>query len=187
MDSPVAKRKVEAPVEYELLGIPGYVVSERAIRQFYRYIARLNDAKKYPSERVPYGSLSERYARQLEMLIGEYALARWYGVPYEFKVYYGGGDAGYDSIAPDGTTVNVKCSSNKKPRLLVREEEVDDAELYVLMRYVPERRVVWLLGEKSREDVVAIGGPPRRVRDDGPVNYIVSLKRLSRVRKRSSR
>lgn len=178
--------RLEAPREYARRNVVGIRFSTRALEKLSKYAREIGAAKSGTSQRVPYESEQDRVARNVEMFVGEMALAVYYGVPYTPSILRLSGDAGWDVIAPDGVKVNVKCSSRKNPRLLVRAEEVHDAELYVLARWVPEERVVWFLGEADREYVLEYGGPPRRVRDDGPLNYILTMRELDPVRRRRS-
>ena len=164
--------------------IAAYRLSERAYVVARRLATKIVDAKRYGTTRVKGYSREQQVERNVEMVVGEMALSRHYGLPpYSGRVYEATGDGGFDLVALDGTLANVKTSSHPNPRLLVRQEETSEpAELYVLARWIPSMREVHLLGEASLD--VVLSYPVQRVRENGPLNHVLTIDDLDPVEKR---
>jgi len=74
---------------------------------------------------------------------GEYAVAKFLGLPWEEKIYYYG-DAGYDFKLENGWTIDVKTTLSSHRNLLFRRAGKFKASVAVL---------VWPLNEKQAEIV----------------------------------
>lgn len=163
--------------------LPTYSLSPALMTRLKRFVGDVIRAKHGKSgARYDWDGASRRFTRNIEGYMAEVAACSHYGVIFPWHLFSGCGDDNHD-ISVDGHLLGVKATSNRRGRLLIKHQEAHKEGCpgtFLLCFSAPDEGMVELAGVISRDR--ALDRAPRRMRDDGPLNYVVEVGELRRVR-----
>jgi len=142
--------------------------------QFADVLSKLRNAKSAILGADTFNNMTGNDSHRIG-LYGEIAVGHYYNVPIDIMIYDDHGDRINGDLEVRGKQVEVKTSTYvDDPYLRVKEYEHRDDMIYILCAV--ELPVVYLCGWATAEEVQAV--EPRRLRADGPINYVVEHTNL---------